>query len=60
MILELVIALVFGLILFSFLLWRIFSFNTMVTVLFIMMFAVLGGFCEHQWRFVNWLMVLFS
>ena len=60
MILELVIALVFGLILFSFLLWRIFSFNTMVSVLFIMVSAVLGGFCEHQWRFANWLMVLFS
>ena len=58
MVLELVIPLVFGLILFSFLLWRIFNFNTMVTVLCIMMSAVLGGFCEHQWRFVNWLMAL--
>ena len=58
MILELVIPLVFGLLLFSFLLWRFFNFNTMVTVLFIMVSAVLGGFCEHQWRFVNWLMAL--
>jgi hypothetical protein len=60
MALELVIPLVFGLLLFSFLLWRMFSFNTMVTVLSIMVAAVLGGFCEHQWRFVNWSIVLFS
>jgi len=58
MILELVIPLVFGLLLFSFLLWRLFSFNTMVTVLCIMISGVFGGFCEHQWRFVNWLMAL--